>query len=179
LVTANQYLQSGEYLWNAGIFVWRAATILNAFKALSPDIFQILESTPGIYNTAAEAEFIQTNYPKTPNISIDYAILEKSPAIYTLPTDMGWSDLGTWVSLHEESEKDEAGNFVQTETAVLTNVKNTLVRTPEGKLTVIDGLENYIVVDEGNVLLIYPKNKEQEIKAVTVAVDKKWAGNYS
>jgi mannose-1-phosphate guanylyltransferase len=179
LATANQYLQSGDYLWNAGIFVWRASTILKSFKELSPDIFQLLDATPGTYNTLKEGDFILKNYPLTPNISIDYAILEKSPAVYTLPTDMGWSDLGTWVSLHEESEKDEAGNVVQSDTAILSAVKNTLVRLPEGKLAVIDGLENYIVVDEGNVLLIYPKNKEQAIKAVTAAVEKKWQGKYS
>lgn len=179
LETAQNYLQTGEYLWNAGIFVWRASTILQAFKALSPDIFQILDATPGVYNTEAEAPFIQTHYPTTPNISIDYAILEKSTAVYTIPTDMGWSDLGTWVSLHEESEKDEAGNVVQTETSLLTNVKNSLVRTPAGKLVVIDGLEDYIVVDEGNMLLIWPKSKEQGIKAVTVEVEKKWPGQFS
>lgn len=179
LETAQNYLQTGEYLWNAGIFVWRASTILQAFKALSPDIFQILDATPGIYNTEAEAPFIQTHYPTTPNISIDYAILEKSTTVYTIPTDMGWSDLGTWVSLHEESVKDEAGNVVQTETSLLTNVKNSLVRTPAGKLVVIDGLKDYIVVDEGKVLLIWPKSKEQGIKAVTVEVEKKWPGQFS
>ncbi len=179
LATANEYLQSGDYLWNAGIFVWRASTILKSFKELSPDIFQILDATPGTYNTAEEAYFIQTNYPLTPNISIDYAILEKSPAVYTLPADMGWSDLGTWVSLHEESPKDEAGNVVQGDTVILTQVKNSLVRLPTGKLAVIDGLEDYIVVDEGNVLLIFPKAKEQDIKAVTVVVEKHWSGKYS
>jgi len=179
LETAQHYLQTGEYLWNAGIFVWRASTILQAFKTLSPDIFQILEATQGIYNTDKEAPFIQTHYPTTPNISIDYAILEKSPAVYTIPTDMGWSDLGTWVSLYEESEKDMDGNVVQTKTTQLTNVKNCLVRSPKDKLVVIDGLEDYIVVDEANVLLIYPKSKEQSIKSVTMEVEKKWFGEYS
>ncbi|MCF8443168.1 MAG: mannose-1-phosphate guanylyltransferase [Saprospiraceae bacterium] len=179
LATAVGYLDSGEYLWNAGIFIWSAKTILGAFKHLAPDIFQILDAGNGIYNTAKESAFILENYPKTPNISIDFAILEKSPAVYTIPADMGWSDLGTWVSLYEESLKDDHGNVVQTETAMLTNMKNSLVRLPTGKLAVIDGLEDYIVIDEGDVLLIYPKTKEQDIKGVTGAVEKKWAGKFS
>lgn len=179
LTTAQAYLKSGAYLWNAGIFVWSAETILNAFNTLAPTIHQLLSASPGVYNTDREAAFIQENYPKTPNISIDFAILEKSPAVYTIPADMGWSDLGTWVSLHEESPKDEAGNVVQASAALLSHVKNCLIRLPKGKLAVIDGLDNYIVVDEGDVLLIYPKAKEQEIKGVTKELELKWPGKFS
>ena len=167
LETAQSYLKSGEYIWNAGIFIWNAKTILNAFKNLAPEIFHILNAGDGIYNSVNEPNFIKEHYPKTPNISIDYAILEKSHSVYTIPADMGWSDLGTWVSLYEESPKDEAGNLVQADTTILSNVKNSLVRLPAGKLAVIDGLSDYIVVDEDDVLLIYPKSKEQAIKNVT------------
>ncbi len=179
LETAQRYLASGEYLWNAGIFIWNAKTILDAFKNLAPEIFQLLDAGDGIYNTSNESNFIKEHYPKTPNISIDYAILERSSTVYTIPADMGWSDLGTWVSLYEESPKDNNGNVVQSDTVLLTNVKNSLVRLPEGKLAVIDGLEEYIVIDEGDVLLIYPKAKEQDIKSVTGAVEKKWRGKFS
>ncbi|MBI1223998.1 MAG: mannose-1-phosphate guanylyltransferase [Bacteroidetes bacterium] len=177
--TAQNYLESGDYLWNAGIFIWQVKTILAAFESYAPAIFEILQANPGIYNTENELKFIEENYPKTPNISIDFAILEKSDNVYTIPAEMGWSDLGTWVSLHEESQRDSHGNTVQTTTAMLSNVKNSLVRLPTGKLAVIDGLDNFIIVDEGNVLLIYPKLKEQTIKEVTSAVEKKWPGSFS
>lgn len=174
LATAQAYLETGEYLWNAGIFIWSTKTILGAFAELSPDIFKLLQAETGTYNTTGEPDFIARHYPSTPNISIDYAILEKSPNVFTIPVDMGWSDLGTWVSLYEESSKDQSGNVVQTETAVLSEVKDCLIRLPKGKLAVIEGLENYIIVDEGNVLLIYPKSKEQTIKSVVTEINKKW-----
>ncbi len=178
LETAQQYQASGDYLWNAGIFIWSAKAILHAFKHLAPDIYQLLDTPKGVYNTPNEAAFILENYPKTPSISIDYAILEKSPNVYTIPTDMGWSDLGTWVSLHEESPKDGGGNMVQGDNVILSNVKNSLVRLPVGKLAVIDGLEDYIVVDEEDVLFIYPKSKEQAIKQVTKEVEAKTGARY-
>lgn len=179
LETAQSYLTSGEYVWNAGIFVWSTKTILRSFSSLAPAIHDLLQCNQGIYNSPAEAAFIQENYPKTPNISIDYAILEKSDQVYTIPVDMGWSDLGTWASLHEESEKDEYGNVVQTGTALVNNTQHCLIRTPADKLVVIDGLKDYIVVDDENVLLIFPKHKEQEIKLITVEADHKWTGKFS
>lgn len=179
LETAKSYLATGDYLWNAGIFIWSTKTILKSFGELAPEIHRLLNASTGVYNSASEATFIEENYPKTPNISIDYAILEKSPNVFTIPADMGWSDLGTWVSLHEESHKDMNGNVVQSNTTLLSNTSNSLVRLPEGKLGVIDGLEDYIVVDEGNVLLIFPKAKEQAIKSVTTEVQKKWEGKFS
>jgi mannose-1-phosphate guanylyltransferase len=177
--TAQSYIESGEYLWNAGIFIWKASTILNSFKTLSPEIYNCLAVSNGTYNTDKEAGFILENYPRTPNISIDYAILEKSLNVYTIPTDMGWSDLGTWVSLHEESPKDPHGNVIQSDMVHLSAVHNSFIRIPPGKLAVIDGLENYIIVDEDNVLLIYPKAKEQNIKSMTIQVEEKWPSQFS
>jgi mannose-1-phosphate guanylyltransferase len=179
LETAKSYLATGDYLWNAGIFIWSTKTILKSFSELAQEIHSLLNASTGVYNSANEATFIEENYPKTPNISIDYAILEKSPNVYTIPADMGWSDLGTWVSLHEESAKDNELNMVQSSAFILSNVKNSLIRTPADKLVVIDGLENYIVVDEGNVLLIYPKEKEQDIKTITNLADKNWKGKFN
>ena len=164
--TAKSYLQSGDYLWNAGIFVWSTKTILKAFKNLSPDIHNILSAGQQQYNTKNEQAFIDIAYPTTPSISVDYAILEKSPNVYTIPVDIGWSDLGTWGSLHAESEKDENGNVLQGNTIKAIKVKNSLIRMPKGKLAVINGLEGYIVVDEGDVLLIWPKEEEQGIKGM-------------
>jgi len=164
--TAQEYLNSGKYLWNAGIFLWKVEHLLEAFSKHAPEIYRILSAGSAAYNTEAETEFIKEAYPTTPNISIDYAILEKADNVYTLPSDFGWSDLGTWASLHAELPKDEAGNAVTGNHVHLYETENTLVRTPNGKKVVITGLSDYIIVDEGDVLLIHPKSKEQEIKGI-------------
>ena len=178
LETAKSYLASGDYLWNAGIFVWSAKTILNAFKNLSPEIHKILEAGNSIYNTTGEQAFIDKAYPTTPSISVDYAILEKSPNVYTIPSDIGWSDLGTWGSLHAESGKDGNGNVVQGENIMVFKTSDSLIRMPKGKLLVAKGLNNYIIVDEGDVLLLWPKNEEQGIKEVANIIKSKKGEKY-
>lgn len=162
--TAQQYLDRGHYFWNAGIFVWRVSSLLKAFAENAPEIHQILSAGTAHYNTPQEQAFIDEAYPTTPSISVDYAIMEKANNVYTIPSDFGWSDLGTWGSLHAESPKDEAGNVVQSDSVTLVDTNNSLVRAPKGKRVVIGGLEDYIVVDEGDILLIWPKSREQEIK---------------
>lgn len=178
LDTAISYVTSGEYLWNAGIFVWSAHTILSAFEKLCPEVHGVLAAGKANYNTAEEQAFINENYPKTKSISVDYAILEKSDNVFTIPADIGWSDLGTWGSLHEESEKDEHGNTIQAENAIVLNTSNSLVRVPKEKLVVVDGLDDFIVVDETDALLIFPKNKEQEIKGITKSIEENWGRRF-
>ncbi len=167
LETAKSFLASGDYLWNAGIFVWSSQAILKAFREYAPQIFDVLAEGKDAYNTPGEATFINENYPKTDKISIDYAILEKADNVYTIPSEFGWSDLGTWASLHAELDKDEDQNVVTGGQAICYDSKNCLVRVPKGKLVVLKDMDDYIVVDEEDVLLIFPKSKEQEIKAVT------------
>lgn len=174
LSTAKEYIASGDYLWNAGIFVWSTQTVLNAFKTLAPTIHEILLAGQEYYNTSEEQAFIDQAYPTTPSISVDYAILEKSPNVYTIPSDIGWSDLGTWASLHAEQDKDASGNVVQG-LAHNTNVSNSLIRMPKGKLAVVNGLDNYIIVDEGDVLLIWPKGEEQGIKELLDKIDQTYS----
>lgn len=178
LEKAREMVDSGEYLWNAGIFVWSARTILQAFEQYSPEIHRILAQGKFYYNTLEEQEFINLNYPHTPNISVDYAILEKSPNVHTIPADIGWSDLGTWASLHAERTQDAQGNVVQSDRVLAYEMTNSLVRLPAGKLAIIKGLDDYIVVDEGDVLLIWPKGEEQGIKEVTKAVGVKIGGEF-
>jgi mannose-1-phosphate guanylyltransferase len=178
LGTAKQFVASGEYLWNAGIFVWNVRSIRAAFENLSPDIFQILRQGDGLWNTPGEQDFIDKNYPTTPNISVDFAIMEKAKNVFTVPAEFGWSDLGTWASLYEECPKDERGNVLQGDKILALDVADCLVRTPKGKLVVLKDLRDYIVVDEGDALLVYPKSKEQEIKQVTVLVKEKFGGTY-
>jgi len=177
LATAQQFVASGEYLWNAGIFIWRASSVLRAYQSLAPDIFSILEKGREVYNTPDEQAFINAAYPTTPNISVDFAIMEKASNVYTLPAEFGWSDLGTWASLHAECPKDENGNALQGNVIAL-DTHDTLVRIPEGKLAVVKDLHDYIIVDTPDALLIYPKSKEQEVKQVTGLVKEKTGGKY-
>ncbi len=152
------YVASGDYLWNAGIFIWRAQSIQNAFRKYAPEIHQLFVHGNEVYNTDKEALFIVEHYPQSPNISIDYAILEKADNVYTIPADIGWSDLGTWVSLHGVSEKDDSNNALSVENSHIEETENCIIHLPKGKAAVIKGLKDYIVVVDGKVLLIYPKS---------------------
>jgi len=166
LAKAEEYLASGDYVWNAGIFIWSAVSLKKAFEKYAPEIATLFESGLSCYNTNQESEFINIKYPTSPNISIDYAILEKADNVYTIPADIGWSDLGTWASLHAVGEKDAANNMVNLDKVNLKDTANCIIHLPKDKAAVIRGLDNYIIVDDGEVLLIYPKSEEQEIKQV-------------
>ena len=157
LEKAKAFLASGDYLWNAGIFVWRVKSVLEAFQQHAIEIYDVLSAQSGVYNTEKEQDFINEKYPTTPSISIDYAIMEKAENVYTIPSDFGWSDLGTWASLHAESDKDEQGNVYNPGKNLLLNTKDTLLRVPEDKLVVVKDLEDYIIIDEPDVLLIFQK----------------------
>ncbi len=163
---AQAYLASGDYLWNAGIFVWRATTLLEAFARHAPDIYRIFAEGRQSYGTPREQAFIRRVYPTTPDISVDYALMEKADNIYTIPADIGWSDLGTWASLHALLDKDAHGNVLQAERLLTQEVRRSFVRMPPGKVAVLRGLDGFIVVDEGDVLLIWPMSEEQAIKEV-------------
>ncbi len=173
LENAQLFVNSGDYLWNAGIFVWSSETILSSFQRHAPDIFDILSKGKEHYNSEREQGFINEHYPTTPNISVDYAILERSDNVYTIPADIGWSDLGTWASLHEEMLKNDEGNVLQGKNILSFGTHNSLIRAPQDKLVVCKDLDGYIVVDEGDVLLIWPKDKEQEIKGVAKVVEQR------
>ncbi|HHS96248.1 MAG TPA: mannose-1-phosphate guanylyltransferase [Phaeodactylibacter sp.] len=169
---AQVFVDSGEYLWNAGIFLWNVQSILKAFERYAPEIHRILNAKAGIYNSDEEQAFINEAYPSTPKISIDYAIMENAENVYTIPADFGWSDLGTWASLFEESDRDKDNNVINGNEVITYNTTSCLIRVPNDKLVIIKDLDDYIVIDEGDVLLIHPKSKEQEIKAITQALAK-------
>lgn len=166
LEKAQEYLESGGYLWNAGIFIWRAEIVRNAFRKYAHEIHELFEKGTDFYNTSSEAEFISENYPGSPNISIDYALLEKADNVYTIPADIGWSDLGTWASLHAVADKDSSDNVLSASKLHLNETQDCIIQIPTDKAAVIKGLKDFIVVDDGEVLLIYPKGDEQEIKQV-------------
>jgi mannose-1-phosphate guanylyltransferase len=171
LETARQYLESGDYLWNAGIFVWSAKAVIQALETHSPQLMAVFSTAlNGVWNTSQETTWLQQWYPTTPNISIDYAIMEKASNVYTIPADIGWSDLGTWASLHSERQSPDSGNVIDGNQILALDVTNCLIRAPHDKLLVIKDLDNYIIVDEGDVLLVWPKEKEQEIKNILATV---------
>lgn len=176
--TARTFLKSGNYLWNAGIFVWRAKTVLDAYERFAPDIYAILQQGIGCYNTDKEQAFIDEFYPQTPSISVDYAIMEKATNIYTIPAQFGWSDLGAWGALYDESPKDDNGNVISADRVLLEDVHNTLVRGPKGKLLVIGGVDDLVVIDEGDVLLVYPRSREQEIKQLRSRAEAAYGTDY-
>jgi len=163
LVVAQEFLASGEYVWNAGIFIWTAKSICQAFQKHSPRLHEIFEAGNNAYFTANEEHFVHNAYQSCESISIDYAIMEKSDNVYVVLGDIGWSDLGTWKSLYEVSEKDELGNVIDGNT-MLYDVKDSIIKTPQGKLVVIKGLDNFIVAEYDNVLMICPKDQEQKVK---------------
>lgn len=164
--TAKEFLAQGNFLWNAGIFMWGVNTIVEAFKSYQPEQYSLFESGISSYNTSEESAFIEKNYPKAENISIDYAILEHSKSIYVLPATFDWNDLGTWGSLYDKLDKDENQHAVVNAKVVSDDASGNMIRSPKDKIVVVDGLKDYIIVDNKDVLLIYPKAKEQDIKKV-------------
>ena len=165
--TAQKYLDSGDYLWNAGIFVWSIKTIINSFRKNASDILSVLSQDLNKFGTPQEQAYIDQVYPHTRNISVDFAILEQSDNVKTIPSDIGWSDLGTWDSLYNYMEKDVDQNVIQAEKSKMIECGGNLIRVNNSeKLIVAKGLENFIVVDDDDVLIIYPRKSEQEIKSI-------------
>ncbi|WP_111634472.1 mannose-1-phosphate guanylyltransferase [Pedobacter cryoconitis] len=166
LEKAKEFLKAGDYLWNAGIFIWKVSAILKGLKEHAETIYTLFDSGKELYNTSEEQTFITQNYPKSPNISIDYAIMEQADNVYTIPSDFGWSDLGTWASLYESAPRNDDNNVLSAKQLNIKDTQNSIIHINNDKLAIIRGLDNFIVVDEGNALLIYPKDQEQEIKEV-------------
>jgi mannose-1-phosphate guanylyltransferase len=164
--TAKNFLQSGNFLWNGGIFIWSIKSVLDAFERFQPRLLALFSQGISAYNTDAEAAFISENYASAENISIDYAVMEDADNVYVLPARFDWNDLGTWGSLHEKLPKDSQENAVVNSKVILENASNNIIRSDPKKIIVIDGLNDYIIVDHKDVLLIYPKSKEQEIKSL-------------
>jgi mannose-1-phosphate guanylyltransferase len=175
---AKEYLAAGNYVWNAGIFIWKVGSIIKALQTHSNEIYAMFSKNESIYNTLEERAFIDEHYPNSPNISIDYAIMEQADNVYTIPAEFGWSDLGTWASLYEAAPKDENNNVIAAEQINLTGTTNSIIHISKDKLAVIRGLDNFIVVDEGNALLIYPKTDEQEIKEVVKQMSQKFGDSF-
>jgi len=170
LELATSFLASGEFLWNSGIFITSVETILSAFKKYLPEMHSVFQEGLGLYYTEEENRFIERAYAQCTNISIDYGIIEKASNVYVIPSDFGWSDLGTWGSLYENSVKDDSGNAIQGKRVMLYDAKNCIINMPREKLVLIQGLQDFIVVDSDNMLLICLKENEQEIRQMVADV---------
>ena len=179
LELAKVFVESGEFLWNSGIFLWNMRAICSAFRSFLPDMDRLFRSGATVFGTAGEEAFIQEKFPTCPNISIDYGVLEKAQNVYVLPADFGWSDLGTWGSLYDLSEKDEQKNVTLHCEAMYYESESNVVTLESGKLAVIAGLKDMIVAESDGVLLICPKDHEQNIRNIVTEVTEKYGGKYS
>lgn len=168
--TAKRFIEQGNFLWNAGIFMWSVTSVVEAFQNKQPKLFELFQKGTDVYNTSKEEAFIEENYAKAENISVDYAIMESSKNVYVLPATFDWNDLGTWGSLYDKLHKDKNNNAVVNAKTLVTDASGNMIRTKGNKIVVIDGLKDYIVVDKDEVLLIFPKAKEQDIKKVLQSV---------
>lgn len=174
LEIARSFLASGDFLWNAGIFVWSAKSILKALELHLPEINNPFKEGYGKYFTGDERDFIHKTYSQCKSISIDYGVMEKADNVYVLSSDFGWSDLGTWGSLYEIRNKDINGNAVVGKNVMLYDSRNCIINMPKDKLAVLQGLDDYIVVENENILLVCRKADEQQIRQFVndVMVDK-------
>lgn len=156
--------QSGDFLWNAGIFIWRSKTILKAFQQFLPEMFDTFQTEESMADLRNNQEKIQQIYSMVQMISVDNGILEKADNVYVIPSSFGWSDLGTWKSMFEQSDKNDDNNVIKGKHILTYNTQNSLVYTTQKKAIIIDGLENYVVVDTKHALLICPMEKDQSLK---------------
>ncbi len=161
---AKVFVESGEFYWNSGLFLWNVNSILKAIEHLLPELSAKLSAGEPAYGTPQERTFIEENFPACPNVSIDFGVMEKADNVYVSLGDFGWSDLGTWGSLYDLSDKDANGNAALVAQTILYHCKNNIVALPKDKLAVIDGLEGYLIAESGNVLLICKKDEEHAIR---------------
>lgn len=166
LKLAKVFLESGEFFWNSGIFFWSVESILDAFNAYLPEMYAVFSEGEGKYDKPAETAFIEYAYSDCKNISIDYGIMEKAENVFVITSDFGWSDLGTWGSLHDHLEKDRQDNAVVGKEVMTYDVKGCLVNVPQDKLVVLQGLEDFIVVETNDVLLVCRMEDEQKIRNI-------------
>lgn len=174
---ARNFLASGDYLWNAGIFIWNIPFLLKSFEKNLPEMYGIFEQGGELYNSPEEPAFIKNEYPRVQDISIDYGILEKEEKVFVIPASFDWNDLGTWGSVYSEVEKDEHENAVLNAKVLLENSSGNIISAGSNKVIVVEGLTDYIIVDEKDVLLIIPRKKEQEIKLIRGQVQEKYGSD--
>lgn len=175
---ALQFISSGDFLWNSGMFIWSLKSIDKTMKELLPEVYNIFEKGIEVFNTPKEEDFIKIAYSSSPSISIDYGIMEKADNVYVIPSDFGWSDVGTWGAVHEVREKDKNNNSVVGKNVMIYEANNCVINNSTDKLIVIQGLDKYIVVNTDDVLMICEKDQEQRIKQFVTDVEVEKGSNF-
>ncbi len=179
LEKAKEFVASGEYLWNAGIFIWSAASALKGFEMHMPQINTLFAGAQELYNTPQEKSFIIENYGNCENISIDYGLMERADNVIVLPVDFGWSDLGTWASLYDLASKDDSANVVNpSNEAILYNASGCMINLPAGKKLIVKGLSDFIIAESNNTLMIVPRSSEQEVKQIVADVKERFGSDF-
>lgn len=163
LKLAKTFIESGDFVWNSGIFIWKTSSLIHAFEKYMPDLAEVFDEGLAVYGSEGETSFISRAYTQLKSISIDYGVMEKSSQVYVMPSDFGWSDLGSWNSLYDVAKKDEDNNVVDAN-AILFDTKNSYIKVAGDKLVVIQGLDNYLVNETGNVLLICKLDDEKKFR---------------
>ncbi|MGB3345035.1 MAG: mannose-1-phosphate guanylyltransferase [Aequorivita sp.] len=176
--TAKQFLSSGNFLWNAGIFIWSSKSILDSFEKNLPQMNALFSKGMNVLNTSEEKQFIGTHYASAENISIDYGILEKADNVFVKSATFDWSDLGTWGALYDKLPKTDNQNAIVNAQVHLTDSERNIIFVEGEKLVVLDGINDYIIVDKDGILLVYPKQKEQEIKELLTNISAKFGKKY-
>lgn len=171
---AREFLRKGDHLWNAGIFVWNVDFIIRSFRRNQPELFRLFEKGDPVFNSSEESDFIKANYGQAPDISIDYGILEKEENIYVILATFDWNDLGTWGSLYHEVKKDPEENAVLNARVLAKEASGNIISSNKNKVVVVEGLNDFIIVDEDEILLLVPKEKEQDIKEIRNKVQEKF-----
>jgi mannose-1-phosphate guanylyltransferase len=178
LELARTFLASGDFLWNAGIFVWQVKNIIKAFEAHLPEMYDVFVAEKEAFNTPDEKKALEHIYPLCTTISIDFGIMEKANNVYVIPASFGWSDLGTWNSAYENLEKDYLGNAIAGKKVMVIDASKCIIHSGNKKLMVLQGLEDFIIVDTPDVLLICKRDKEQEIKDYVAEVRRNVGDEY-
>ena len=164
LELAKTFVASGDFLWNAGIFIWKVDRIIDGLEQYEPELYELFAAEKDKFNTPEEDEAVNEIYPQCTNISIDVAVMEKASNVFVMPASFGWSDLGTWNSAWENMQKDYLENAVTGKNVMIMEANRCVVHAPDNKLVLLQGLEDFIIVDTKDVLLICKKENEQDIK---------------
>lgn len=175
---AELFISTGEFYWNAGMFLWSARAILDAFDKYAPETAAVFNQGNDVWGSPDEAQFIERHYPSAPAISIDYDIMEKADNVYVETVDLGWSDVGSWKALYDASPKDSNGNVSQNSRTITKDCHNSIFAVNGDKIIAAAGLNDYIVADSGNALLICPKDMEQRIRNLVNEVKELFGSDY-
>ena len=175
--TAQSFIDDKNYFWNSGIFVWSATAALEGFKKHAPILYDLFYEGNDLLNTEFEKEFIAKNYPLAENISVDYALMEKSNHLYLIPARFDWDDLGSWKSIYDRQPKDTSKNAVVNAKLYSDKSARNMIKTDSNKKVVISGLEDFIIIDTEDALMVCPMDKNQEIKDISVNALRKFNQN--